>query len=442
MAYPRYRERGNPSSRVHVGSYRVDTNYGKNRGSWTHYYRGATRGSDFQEKYERCWDWVNDGPPYRDGGPLTIIKMENQYHKVIPHSMVHWSSGNYYRYVYDGGFTCGGFPSHFMTPLDMMSIGDTGPYGADFNDPEPYATEAYDRFSPKPQLFDGGTFVGELKDLPKMFKDASQRFNDVFRGSSTRKAFSSRTVGQDWLSYHFGWAPFVRDLYKLQNLYRNYDRAFARLRRQNNKWTKRYGSVLQEYSQTDVNDHWSENGPNLYPTLTSANYRFPVSGRPLKFGNWIDYKLSARSVWYEAVQKFYVPIYDRVGQSEYHRRMATIRSLGLTVSPSVVWNLLPWSWMADWFSNAGSIANNITNTIQNGLTSKYAYIMSHQKVQHITEHTAYFAPGDRTFRFGKLIESKRRWHASPFGFGLKSGTLSPYQWSILGALGLSWGRRK
>jgi len=48
---------------------------------------------------------------------------------------------------------------------------------------------------------------------------------------------------------------------------------------------------------------------------------------------------------------------------------------GIALSPSILWELTPWSWAVDWFSNAGQVINNVTNFGLAGLVLRYGYIM-------------------------------------------------------------------
>jgi hypothetical protein len=112
--------------------------------------------------------------------------------------------------------------------------------------------------------------------------------------------------------------------------------------------------------------------------------------------------------------------------------------LGLDITPDTLWNLAPWSWAADWFSNIGDITSNMSS-FQQGLVMRYGYQMEHTIVSDT------YSSVDKSLRTHPLtfvVETKQRVKANPFGFGVTWEGLSPFQLSIAGALGLSKSGRK
>ena len=123
---------------------------------------------------------------------------------------------------------------------------------------------------------------------------------------------------------------------------------------------------------------------------------------------------------------------------------------GLNPTPSLLWEVLPWSWLIDWFSNVGDVVSNMSSNAVDNLVAHYAYVMRTQTVQ--TTYTAYYkcdtgttgaykcSGGEGTCTATKLTVTKSRAKATPYGFGVSFGGLSAYQVSILGALGMSRSR--
>jgi hypothetical protein len=116
-----------------------------------------------------------------------------------------------------------------------------------------------------------------------------------------------------------------------------------------------------------------------------------------------------------------------------------IRLGGLGAVPSAIdiWNLLPWSWLVDWFMNINHVITNLSYLGKDGLYLQRGYIMG-----HYTEEIKSFQTG---LIFGKrcsttgvqTFDRKYRVRASPFGFGYTWKDFDPFQLSILGALGVS-----
>jgi hypothetical protein len=113
--------------------------------------------------------------------------------------------------------------------------------------------------------------------------------------------------------------------------------------------------------------------------------------------------------------------------------------LGLDLTPSTLWNLAPWTWAVDWFSNAGDVISNMSDWQDDGLVLRYGYMMEHSRATY-----AYTFEGptglNGSLRPQPVVyvsESKRRVKATPFGFGLTWGGLTPIQLAIAAALGIS-----
>jgi hypothetical protein len=112
---------------------------------------------------------------------------------------------------------------------------------------------------------------------------------------------------------------------------------------------------------------------------------------------------------------------------------------GSALTPDLMWELTPWTWAIDWFSNAGDVLNNVTAFKLAGLVMRYGYIME-ESIENRTYEmpstgysslTGTLPPSSYT----KIV--KRRRDANPFGFGLTWEGLSPTQLAITAALGIT-----
>jgi hypothetical protein len=112
------------------------------------------------------------------------------------------------------------------------------------------------------------------------------------------------------------------------------------------------------------------------------------------------------------------------------------RLLGVKITPEVLWNLTPWTWMLDWFGNVGDILRNISILGQDSMVMQYGYMMEHKTIHRIHKCVDYYGQPVRTeFHY----ETKRRVPATPYGFGLNQQSLTTAQAAILAALGMSRG---
>jgi hypothetical protein len=118
------------------------------------------------------------------------------------------------------------------------------------------------------------------------------------------------------------------------------------------------------------------------------------------------------------------------------------RIYGLYPSPSVIYNAIPWSWLIDWFSNAGDCIENAEAGVANRLAADYFYVMNEYIITRVRGLTVqlfdrnqqvYQAHGTAT----ATSSFKIRGAGDPFGWGTNPNGLNESQLAILGALGLS-----
>jgi hypothetical protein len=120
------------------------------------------------------------------------------------------------------------------------------------------------------------------------------------------------------------------------------------------------------------------------------------------------------------------------------------RIMGARVTPDMVYQIMPWSWLADYFTGLGDFIKAVSPGVADRLICDYAYLMTTEVREATTECSQTFyanKKGDQahTVRASCTIRDtlKMRRVASPFGWGLKDSDLSAHQVAILGALGLS-----
>jgi len=148
--------------------------------------------------------------------------------------------------------------------------------------------------------------------------------------------------------------------------------------------------------------------------------------------------------WFSGAFTYYLPYwYD--ARSEMSRKALLAKEiLGVDLDLEVIWNLTPWSWAVDWFSNAGDVISNVNSMVEDGLIMRYGYMMEHTIVKdtYTRKYKNQFYNGQGTLdSFVTLVtETKIRRRANPFGFGLTWNGLSSFQKSIIAALGISKGR--
>jgi hypothetical protein len=193
---------------------------------------------------------------------------------------------------------------------------------------------------------------------------------------------------------------------------------------------KRFVSLSDTSSTTSTSSGVSFGSGGCYPGLVTQY--FPKNG-------FSTITQSAGERWWaEARFRYWLPEGPR--DVKWKRNMAA-RLYGLNPSPSVIYNAIPWTWLADWFSNAGDVVANLDVGVADRLAADYAYMMrsNYCRAQHcLTWHMK--RKDGSLLDFVSTTHSERSYktliHGNPFGFSAKDN-LSGMQLSILGALGLS-----
>jgi hypothetical protein len=121
------------------------------------------------------------------------------------------------------------------------------------------------------------------------------------------------------------------------------------------------------------------------------------------------------------------------------------KQVGADPSPETIWNLAPWSWALDWFSNTGSVVQNISSFQSDGHVLAYGYMMEHSSSTDTYSLDGCTLTNGQPLEipvFTLTTEVKKRRKANPYGFGVRWDGLSAFQYSILAALGITrYGRQ-
>ncbi len=271
---------------------------------------------------------------------------------------------------------------------------------------------------------DAATFLGELyrEGIPS------------FLGVSTwrDRANYARGAGSEYLNAQFGWAPLLRDVTKIatsvghaHDILRQYERNSGKdVRRQFHFNT--IEDVVSTVEATGVAPYGPEGAYFVSTVGTLRKERRTVVKR-----------------WFSGCFTYYLPRGETYRGKQITLAAQAHKLLGISLTPDVLWNLAPWSWAADWFSNAGEVINNLNLYATQGLIMRYGYMMETKTVTDTYTHTgstlriAGGSPVPITPSLSFVTVTKKRRKANPFGFGVSWDGLSPFQLSIIAALGMS-----
>lgn len=142
----------------------------------------------------------------------------------------------------------------------------------------------------------------------------------------------SKQVGNNWLEFHFGWSPLVGDIFDGLKV---------------------------------VADHIPP-----WKIRASARVRYNDKPLPLKPSGWVDGTYYSDAVLEERV---------RLGATIeiVNPNLWLASSLGVINPLSVAWELVPFSFVADWFFNVNTVLSGLTDTaglrILDGFTTRFRH---------------------------------------------------------------------
>lgn len=283
------------------------------------------------------------------------------------------------------------------------------------------------RCKPTNNVADVSVAVGEIfrEGLP-----------NLFGASLWKDKTAAARGGSEYLNSEFGWKPLASSIKDVAYAAANADSILSHYERNAGQVVRRRYAFPSETTESS-----GIVGPSngfIYSQGWNSSVLNDIS-RPMP--NLRYTTRTFRSVWFSGAFTYHLP-------RGYNSRNGLVSAaakagplLGIELTPDVVWNLTPWSWAIDWFSNAGDVVSNLSDWATDGLVMRYGYIM-----EHVRSETTYYLDGPSQFKFTDGLipgtvtawsESKRRRAASPFGFGVSWEGMTPRQLAITAALGLT-----
>lgn len=235
-----------------------------------------------------------------------------------------------------------------------------------------------------------------------------------------------RSLGSEYLNVEFGWKPLLKDLRDVSKSIVDSERLLAQLARDSGRQVRRR-TAFPKWRETTI------------ASSALQMYAGPTSDSLISQTHATQVTKSLKETWFSGA---YVYHYDPAALSRASEIATKARHLlGLKLDPEVLWNLAPWSWLVDWFTDIGPVLHNLTAFQQDQLVLRYGYLMQHNvKSVEWTGKATLLANGSiptRTPRSLAVTEVKERIRATPYGFGLSTAAFTARQWSILGALGIT-----
>lgn len=336
---------------------------------------------------------------------------------------------------YRGPVEVGG--SSYTSKEDFLSFCD---FGTNETDLAAFGTLAINRCLPTNPISNLPEAIGELiiDGLP-----AAVGASILKRGKVTPSL-----VAGEYLNGVFGLAPFYSDLQAFVDSATRANEIIAQYVKDAGKPIRRRYETDPVISSFEDNSHRTESGyeKHIAGLCQSDTFGFTtpiLGGWP---GTRTDHYTVEKRTWYSGAFTYYLPEVGLGTKGQLARELAEQRKLYGSIGASTAWNLLPFSWAADWFTNAGSLIGNLDAFSKDGLVMLWGYVMEKLNVTcrrrvegAVVGCQTAGTPLPSVIETTLSVLYQRRRKATPFAFGLHGNLseLSLRQKAILGAIGIS-----
>lgn len=294
-------------------------------------------------------------------------------------------------------------------------------------------SEAIANVKPTNSIADLSTFLGEVmrEGLPALAGATLFKPDKVLEPKKGLKIRDDlKNLSGEHLNYQFGWLPIMSDM-------QAFAEALAHVKEVYNQYLRDSGRVVRRryVFPTITQESVTQLGTNQRAKIAVSTSDLLT---PLAEGKIVRVDKTTRRRWFSGAFTYYMPPLDSRGFIEHYGSIAD-KLLGTTIDPSTIWNLAPWSWAIDWFSNIGDVLDNVSDYANDGLVLRWGYMMETTIIErtfNLVGPSGYVGNPPASPVVVRYV-AKRRVKANPFGFGITWQGLSPRQISILTALGIS-----
>lgn len=420
-------------------------------------------------RVEVTTDELHGKPPYKSGGPFFSVKLWHPDYAVAGYTVPSkpitqpnsttgaFAPGDVWTRRYEGSVRLSSGWAHMSSTLgtkeQTVRRAEDHDSVVNPNNLDSLGPTGWNKLRPKLEKANLMQSILELREAPKMIQGTAQSAVRAWNGLRAFQSSTSfrqqrtalgripdlrhvpRPIAEEFLNVQFGWKPFVKDIVAMLDVAVNLEDHIQSTVRRNDTWMKR--SWEEEVVSSSVLVH-SEGG------LASSRIT-PIQGsdwwQPWTT-NYKVYRESVTQVWYEGVFKFYRREFDNNISTDWpavRRARQTISLLGGNITPTVLYKVTPWTWLADWFGNMGENVQALEDQISGQVAAKYMYLMrhTHDQYRYYTSSQSYDGATREVEAVRRLEVKQRVQSAGHFEFSLRSTPLSGMQLAILGALGIT-----
>lgn len=248
-----------------------------------------------------------------------------------------------------------------------------------------------------------------------------------------------RSAGGEYLNLAFGWGPLMSDLQEICQNVLKVQSIVDEMKNNTGRLVRRERGYPEAQTTTLLNGKAGVNMGGIRFDNSSTPYWWNSVPTNTGFPATIVKQTSER-IWFNGAFTMYLNYGDTFSDRLERYSQYANKILGIRLTPDVLWELTPWSWLTDYFVDIGSALQTASLFQSDGLVLKYGYLMR-ETTQRVTITSEFAFKGETPSTYFTTYSrvKKERFKSTPFGFGLDLNGFTNRQWSILAALGLSRG---
>lgn len=263
------------------------------------------------------------------------------------------------------------------------------------------AANAAKRTSPSRPVVDLPAFVGELRELPRLVQLQGRNLLEI--GASAN------------LGYQFGWKPLISDLTDMLNITKAIQKRAKELNRLYDRGLRRTVDIWEDSATTSVVRRVNSNlflNVDMRETLTTRS------------------EVRCHIRWQPTIRLWH----SESDEAMWHLARKAVLGLGFNANnlAASAWELIPFSWLVDYFSSLGDVLSAYRNTVPAVITK---CVVIEEKVTECRWSAPTAPPGFVVSDGVKERTMYRRDPAYP-SFSAYLPFLSNRQISILGSLAI------
>lgn len=323
--------------------------------------------------------------------------------------------------------------------------GFTAPNGPRYQNTLPsfdltYGVKAMNQTRPTKSVANLAQMLAELTlDMPRIPYDALKGVHSL--------GDLRRFIGGEYLGVVFAWQPLVSDVLKICEAIVKSEAIVTQFMRDAGKNVRRSFKFDEESDTQFIRLTpskllaWPNLSANPYVDLIKNKSGSAIGGLS---GPVLEQQETVYSYWFSCAWTYFMD--DGSSAISRLRSGAQLAKqvLGLKLDLELLWELAPWSWLADWFVNIGDIIA-VNNALANdSLVLRYGYLTRKTQSKRVISHPGIRFANGHTGEIRNVYHTRqtKRVRATPYGFGLNPAGFTANQWAILAALGMTGGDNK